>query len=234
MMQRLHRPSVESCHAGCSNSKDCAASAGASIRHSPFRLAIIAAAVALLVLTSFARAQTADPYAPFMSEAAQRFGVPASWIRAVMRAESAGDPRAVSPRGAIGLMQIMPATWAELHLRHGLGADPFSLRDSILAGAAYLREMHERYGSVTLMFAAYNAGPARTDEHLATGRALPAETRAYVAALLPVLACDAPPLLPPARTSLGRTTCSRRRSLSRVPAVPTQHPCTPMHAELPP
>ena len=196
MMQRLHRPSIQSRHAGCSNTTDCAASARATIRRSPFRPAIIAAAVALLVLTSFARAQTADPYAPFVSEAAQRFGIPASWIRAVMRAESAGDPRAVSPRGAMGLMQIMPSTWAELSLRHGLGADPFSPRDSILAGAAYLREMHDRYGSVALMLAAYNAGPARTDEHLATGRALPAETRAYVAALIPELATETAPPIP--------------------------------------
>jgi soluble lytic murein transglycosylase-like protein len=130
-----------------------------------------------------------------VSEAAQRFGIPATWIRAVMRAESAGDPRAVSLKGAMGLMQIMPATWAELRLRHGLGPDPFSPRDSILAGAAYLREMHDRYGSVALMLAAYNAGPVRTDEHLATGRALPAETRAYVAALVPELAAEAAPAI---------------------------------------
>jgi len=158
----------------------------------------------MLFLLSPARAQTADPYASFVSEAAQRFGIPASWIRAVMRAESAGDPRAVSPKGAMGLMQIMPATWAELSLRHGLGPDPFSPRDNILAGAAYLSEMHYRYGSVALMLAAYNAGPARTDEHLATGRALPAETRTYVAALVPELAADAAPAVP-ARTHARQT-----------------------------
>lgn len=195
MMQRLHRPPVMRRHAGCGDITGRAARADGTICRSPFRPAIIAAAVMMLFLLSPARAQTADPYAPFVSEAAQRFGIPASWIRAVMRAESAGDPRAVSPKGAMGLMQIMPASWAELSLRHGLGSDPFSPRDSILAGAAYLREMHDRYGSVALMLAAYNAGPARTDEHLATGRALPAETLAYVAALVPELAIESAPAI---------------------------------------
>ena len=57
---------------------------------------------------------TADPIAGFVAEASQRFAIPASWIRAVMQAESGGDVRAMSPKGAMGLMQIMPETWAEL------------------------------------------------------------------------------------------------------------------------
>lgn len=130
------------------------------------------------------RPTPADPYAAHIAEAAQRFGIPAAWIRAVMRVESANDLRAVSPKGAIGLMQVMPGTWAELRVRHSLGTDPFNPRDSILAGAAYLREMHDRYGSPGFL-AAYNAGPGRYEEYLA-GRPLPAETRAYVAALLPI------------------------------------------------
>jgi len=124
-----------------------------------------------------------NPVAAHIDEASRRFGIPAAWIRAVMRAESGGDARAVSPKGAIGLMQIMPGTWAELRDRHGLGRDPFDPRDNILAGAAYLRELHDRYGSPGFL-AAYNAGPGRYEEHLA-GRPLPAETRAYVAALVP-------------------------------------------------
>lgn len=123
-------------------------------------------------------------YAAHITEAAQRFGIPAAWIRAVLLAESGGDPRAVSPVGAIGLMQIMPATWNELRVRHDLSADPFDPRDNILGGAAYLRELYERYGNVTAMLAAYNAGPGRYEASLA-GEELPAETRAYVAALLP-------------------------------------------------
>lgn len=204
MMQCIRHRSAQCRHAHCGGTDSRAASARGAVLRSPFRPAVIAAAVMMLFLLSPARAQTADPYASFVSEAAQRFGIPASWIRAVMRAESAGDPRAVSPKGAMGLMQIMPATWAELSLRHGLGPDPFSPRDNILAGAAYLSEMHYRYGSVALMLAAYNAGPARTDEHLATGRALPAETRTYVAALVPELAADAAPAVP-ARTHARQT-----------------------------
>ncbi|MDP1907671.1 MAG: lytic transglycosylase domain-containing protein [Hyphomicrobium sp.] len=127
-------------------------------------------------------ASAADPYASFVHEAAQRFDVPASWIGAVMAMESGGDVLALSPQGAMGLMQIMPDTWAGLRARHGLGADPYEPRDNILAGAAYLREMHDRYGSPGFL-AAYNAGPARYDEYLATGRELPAETQHYVAML---------------------------------------------------
>src|SRR3546814_17844195 len=94
-----------------------------------------------------------------------------------MRVESRGDVRAVSPKGAMGLMQLMPDTWASLRVRLGLGANPYDPRDNILAGAAYLREMHDRYGSPGFL-AAYNAGPGRYEEALA-GRPLPAETRAY-------------------------------------------------------
>ncbi|CAN7616644.1 lytic transglycosylase domain-containing protein [Agrobacterium tumefaciens] len=125
----------------------------------------------------------ADHYAAHIAEAAQRFGIPAAWIRAVMRVESADEVRAISPKGAMGLMQIMPATWAELRVRHALGSDPYDPRDNILAGAAYLRELHDRYGSPGFL-AAYNAGPGRYEEHLA-GRPLPPETRAYVATLAP-------------------------------------------------
>lgn len=128
-----------------------------------------------------------DPFAAHIAEASLRFGIPADWIRAVRHVESSGNPHAVSPKGAMGLMQVMPETWAALRARHGLGEDPFDPRDNILAGAAYLREMHDRYGSIAGMLAAYNAGPGRYDEHLVAGRALPAETRAYVAALAPLL-----------------------------------------------
>jgi Transglycosylase SLT domain len=116
----------------------------------------------------------------FMEEASRRFAIPASWIRAVMQAESGGDPRALSAQGAMGLMQIMPGTWAELRVRYGLGADPYDPRDNITAGVAYLRELHDRFGAPGFL-AAYNAGPARYAEHLASGRPLPAETVSYMA-----------------------------------------------------
>ncbi|AXY22419.1 Soluble lytic murein transglycosylase precursor [Komagataeibacter saccharivorans] len=124
----------------------------------------------------------ADPYADMIAEAATRAQIPASWIAAVLHAESRGDAHAVSSAGAMGLMQVMPGTWASLRTSLGLGDDPFDPHDNILAGATYLRWMRDRYGDAGFL-AAYNAGPARYDEHLATGRPLPAETRNYVASV---------------------------------------------------
>lgn len=126
------------------------------------------------------------PYAVHVADAARRFGIPEAWIWAVMHVESRGNPRAVSRAGAMGVMQIMPATWAALRARHGLGADPFDVRDNIMAGAAYLRAMHDRYGDAAAMLAAYNAGPGRYDQYL-RGRPLPGETRAYLAQLAPII-----------------------------------------------
>lgn len=143
-------------------------------------------------LESSVRAQTAvhseaiDRFGKFIDEASGRFGVPARWIRAVMRVESGGDEHAISSRGAIGLMQLMPGTWVELSVRYGLGIDPFDAHDNIVAGTAYLKEMRNRFGSAGFL-AAYHAGPARYEQHLATGRPLPQETVAYVAAVTPLL-----------------------------------------------
>ncbi|WP_432653316.1 lytic transglycosylase domain-containing protein [Rhizobium leguminosarum] len=134
----------------------------------------------------------ADPYAAHIAEASKRFGIPERWIRAVLRTESAGEVRAVSSAGAMGLMQIMPDTWAEFRVRYGLGRNPYDPRDNILAGTAYLREMWDRYGDIAAMLAAYNAGPARYDEHRSKGRPLPAETRAYVASLVSALRGERP------------------------------------------
>uniref|UniRef100_E6VP25 Lytic transglycosylase catalytic n=1 Tax=Rhodopseudomonas palustris (strain DX-1) TaxID=652103 RepID=E6VP25_RHOPX len=134
-----------------------------------------------------ARTVAADSHGGHIAEASLRFGIPEHWIRAVLRAESAGDVLAISSAGAIGLMQVMPDTWAGLRVRYRLGRNPYDPSDNILAGTAYLREMWDRYGNVAAMLAAYNAGPGRYDEHRSTGRPLPAETRAYVAALAPAL-----------------------------------------------
>jgi soluble lytic murein transglycosylase-like protein len=136
-----------------------------------------------------------------IAEAARRFGLPKQWISAVIQVESAGDPGAISSAGAMGLMQLMPGTWADLRQRHRLGTDPFDPRDNILAGTAYLREMYDRYGSVTAMLAAYNAGPDRYDDFVRTGRTLPAETSAYVARLAPLLGADRLPDTRPAAPS---------------------------------
>ncbi len=125
---------------------------------------------------------------PLIAEASKRFGVPASWIRAVMRVESAGRTTLVegkpivSSAGAMGLMQLMPATYNEMRRTYNLGSDPFDPHDNIMAGAAMLRFLRERYGYPT-MFAAYNDGPGNLEERLRTGGLLPAETRLYVATI---------------------------------------------------
>jgi hypothetical protein len=103
-----------------------------------------------------------------------------------MRVESAGEVRARSQKGAMGLMQIMPQTWSELRARYDLGADPYAPRDNILAGTAYIRELYQRFGAPGFL-AAYNAGPTRYENHLATGRSLPDETQDYVAILAPMI-----------------------------------------------
>jgi soluble lytic murein transglycosylase-like protein len=115
--------------------------------------------------------ETGNLFAAWIAEAARRFDIPASWIRSVMHVESRDDARAVSPKGAMGLMQLMPETWADLRLRYGLGSDPFDPRDNILAGAAYLRELHDRFGDPGFL-AAYNAGPARYEAFLTARRAI--------------------------------------------------------------
>jgi hypothetical protein len=133
-----------------------------------------------------ASSQSLSPFTAFVTEASRRFGVPEHWIGAVMHVESGAKQRARSSKGAMGLMQIMPGTWKKLRSRYGLGADPYDVRDNILAGAAYIRELHDRYGAPGFL-AAYNAGPGRYERHLATGRPLPAETQAYVAILAPMI-----------------------------------------------
>ena len=132
-----------------------------------------------------------ERWAAYISEAARRFGRPEAWVRAVMQAESGGVADAKSSAGAIGLMQIMPETYAELRARYGLGANAYDPHDNIIAGTAYMSEMIELFG-VPNFLAAYNAGPARLEDHLRRGRPLPEETQRYLAQIgdLPV---GAPP-----------------------------------------
>ncbi|MEW9856683.1 lytic transglycosylase domain-containing protein [Novosphingobium sp. M1R2S20] len=140
-----------------------------------------------LVVDVAAAPVTTDPVLRWraeIAEASARFGIPVTWIERVMRVESGGRTMLggrpiTSSAGAMGLMQLMPSTWNELRARLSLGPDPYHPRDNILAGSAYLRTMYDRFGYPGL-FAAYNAGPARYAAHLATGRALPPETRHYL------------------------------------------------------
>ena len=160
------------------------------------RKAVFAALLAAIGLFGYApaygqvAAEQASPrtidIAAHVAEAAQRFGLPEGWIYAVMRTESAGRIRAISSAGAMGLMQLMPGTWARQRARFGLGSDPFDPRDNIMAGTSYLREMYDNYGASGFL-AAYNAGPGRYEDWRDRGRPLPAETRTYAAKIEPML-----------------------------------------------
>jgi soluble lytic murein transglycosylase-like protein len=108
--------------------------------------------------------------------AAQKNHLPEALIRSIMHAESAFQPDAVSPKGAIGLMQLMPGTAQQLH------ADPRDPRQNVEAGTAYLRSLLERYqdrdDQVARAVAAYNAGPGAVDRY--NGVPPYHETRLYV------------------------------------------------------
>src|ERR1039458_8044652 len=93
-----------------------------------------------------------DPWGPYVHEASQRFDVPVTWIRAVMRVESGGNQYQsgqliTSGAGAMGLMQVMPVTYDELRGRYDLSDDAYDPHNNILAGTAYLREMYDIYGA---------------------------------------------------------------------------------------
>ena len=160
------------------------------------RVALLAACVvALSPISTFAGSQalavarTPEPaltLQDLIAEAARRFGVPASWIAEVMQVESRGRANALSPKGAIGLMQVMPETYADMRARYGLGANPWNARDNVLAGAAYLRLLYDRYGAPGFLVA-YNAGPGRWDDYRLRARPLPSETVTYLARLGPVV-----------------------------------------------
>ena len=123
---------------------------------------------------------------PLIAEASKRYGVPHAWIRAVMQAESGGRTMSgpaqpiTSNMGAMGLMQLMPQTWAEMRREQGLGRDPYDPHDNVMAGAAYLKWLRGKYGYPE-MFAAYNDGPGHLDQRIMHEHLLPLETVNYVA-----------------------------------------------------
>lgn len=132
-----------------------------------------------------------DHWQPFIIESSRRFGIPEPWIRAVIRAESGGqttlDGRSItSSAGAMGLMQVMPETYAKMRRLYGLGPDPYAPHDNVLAGVAYLRAMYDRYGYPNL-FAAYNTGPEHFDDYILHGIPLPNETLNYLSSIQPDL-----------------------------------------------
>lgn len=115
-------------------------------------------------------------------EAASRSGLAIDVVLRVMRAESGGSATAVSIKGAIGCMQIMPTTWTDLSRRYGLGSDPYDARMNMIGGALYLAELARRFGWPGA-YSAYNAGPTRYMRYATKGVPLPAETVAYAARL---------------------------------------------------
>lgn len=113
-------------------------------------------------------------YEGLIVEAARRFRLDPNLIRAVIRAESAFNPFAVSRAGALGLMQLMPEVAEELGV-----TDPFDPRENIFGGSLYLRRLLDHHhGNIELAVASYNAGPTAVRRH----RGIPPypETRKYV------------------------------------------------------
>ncbi len=171
-------------------------------------------------------------------KSAARFGIPDQWIRAVMAQESGGEEQAVSPVGAMGLMQLMPGTYQELQAEDGLGPDPFNPEDNILAGAAYIREMYDRYGAPGFL-AAYNAGPEALDSYLAGDSQLPEETVEYLASVTPNLGNAVPMSGPLASYEVASasgagsapTIASFATGCDVNAAYDPDHPCTPAMAD---
>jgi len=129
-----------------------------------------------------AAADTVRAHGPAIEAAARENGLAPELVLAVILQESGGNARAVSPRGARGLMQLMPATARELGVR-----DPHDPQAGIRGGARYLARMRDRYdGDLSLALAAYNAGPGNVDR---AGRSVPPfrETRQYVARITDML-----------------------------------------------
>ncbi len=140
--------------------------------------ALDAASEASVELPLEVRVPSAEqPYAEAVGLAAQRHGLDPKLLHAVVVVESAYRPRAASPAGAVGLMQLMPGTAAELGVQDRL--DPVA---SLQGGAAYLARQVVRFGDLRLALAAYNAGPGRV-ARLGQIPAIP-ETEAYVAAVV--------------------------------------------------
>lgn len=123
----------------------------------------------------FSTSSRSAPYEAAISEHARREGVAADLVRAVIQVESAFNPRAVSEKGAMGLMQLMPATAKDLGV-----TDPFDPDQNIRGGVAYLKQLLTRYNQkVELALAAYNAGMGNVEKY---GGVVPPfkETRNYV------------------------------------------------------
>lgn len=182
----------------------------------PLRLA----AALLLSYAPMANAEPVDDWRSHIGEASARFGIPQIWIRRVIQAESGGRAflqraPATSRAGAMGLMQLMPGTFDEMRRKNALGTNPYDPRDNILAGAAYLRTMYERFGYPGL-FGAYNAGPKRFARYLAGKARLPPQTREYLAKVDPG---SGPKLSMPPRLTMHNRAAARSFTIQRGAAA---------------
>ena len=99
-------------------------------------------------------------YDDIIANASQQYGVAFPLLKAIIKAESGFDPRAVSKKGAKGLMQIMPQNFKLLGIK-----DPFDPSQNIHAGARYFKQMYDRFGKLALSLAAYNAGPKAVERY---------------------------------------------------------------------
>jgi soluble lytic murein transglycosylase-like protein len=151
-------------------------------------------AAAAVPVGTTARLPAQDPFGrraafgDLITEHARAHGLDPDLVRAVIQVESAFNPRAVSPKGAMGLMQLMPATASEFGVE-----DPFDPEENIRAGVAYLRRLLDRYENrVELALAAYNAGPGAVDKY---GERIPPyrETQNYVRKIKSVTAISVGP-----------------------------------------
>ncbi len=127
---------------------------------------------------AFSTSPGTKKYDGIIQDAARRYGVDFSLLKAIIRAESSFNPQAISRKGARGLMQIMPQNFRTLEIQ-----DPFDPKQNIMGGARYFRSLLDRYeGKVALTLAAYNAGPTAVDRY----RRIPpyVETQDYVEKVL--------------------------------------------------
>ena len=166
-----------------------------------------------------------DPWRPYIQEASTRFHIPGGWIRAIIRQESGGHEYlhgrpVTSDAGAMGLMQLMPATYAELRDRFGLGNDPYDPHDNIMAGTGYIAELYARFGAPAFLVA-YDAGPRRMDEYNAGRGKLPNETVAYLASVAPALSPQEGPMTGPL-AAYARSRPGARRAPVQVYAAYTR------------
>lgn len=150
---------------------------------------------------------------PVFDEAGQRFGVDPDLLRAQAAVESGGNRYAISPKGAVGIMQVMPETYGQLREQYpDLSANPFHARSNVMAGAAYLRQMHDQFGPSGAV-AAYNAGPGKYQDYLNGDADLPDETQKYVSKVTDAYSKKAPEPPPQPKTPDVRALIDRSRKM---------------------